>query len=282
MLLAMPSCEQVQRIIDAALHEDIASGDATGAAVIPEAAELHLQLCSREALVVAGLSVAQRVFEALDSSIEFLPCCDDGDRLASGAVLARLSGNARSLLAAERTALNLLQRMCGIATETARYVEAVSHTSCRILDTRKTAPCLRVLDKYAVACGGGHNHRMGLYDMILIKDNHIAFCGSVAGALAEAKANAPQGMRIEIECDTLEQVEEALAAGAERLLLDNMSNEQLREAVALAKGKATLEASGNMTLERVASVAETGVDYISVGALTHSVKAADIGLDAVS
>lgn len=279
-MIMSPNFDDVQRIIAAALAEDIGQGDVTCEAVIDDAAEMRLALVARHSMVLAGLGVALRVFDTVDSSLELLPRCDDGDVIAAGEVLALLSGNARSLLTAERTALNLLQRMCGIASETARYVEAVAHTHCRILDTRKTAPCLRALDKYAVRCGGGHNHRMGLYDSILIKDNHIALVGSVSEAIQRAKANAPQGMSIEVECDTLEQAQEALAAGAERLLLDNMSLEVQREAVLLAKSKASCEASGNMTLERVAAVAETGVDFISIGALTHSVKAADIGLDA--
>ena len=196
-------------------------------------------------------------------------------------MVASVNGSARSILAAERVALNLLQRMCGIATETAKYVEAVKETHCKILDTRKTMPGLRALDKYAVLCGGGQNHRMRLDDAVLIKDNHIAIVGSLREAVLAAKAGVPTTMQIEVECDTLEQVSEALEAGAQMLLLDNMSLDDLREAVTLAKGKARCEASGGVTLKTVTAIAETGVDYISVGALTHSVRAADIGLDTV-
>jgi nicotinate-nucleotide pyrophosphorylase (carboxylating) len=273
--------DALSRLIQTALAEDIGSGDVTSNATIPEAAEAEMQLVAREPLVLAGIALAGRVFGAVYASLDYLPQAEDGSQMQAGQVLASISGNARSLLAAERTALNLLQRMCGIASETAKYVEAVRETHCQILDTRKTAPGLRAIDKYAVKCGGGKNHRIGLYDMVLIKDNHIAVAGSVTQAVLTAKEHAPQGMRIEVECDTLAQVAEALDAGAEMLLLDNMSLEQMGEAAVMAKGKATCEASGNMSLARVAKVAATGVDYISVGALTHSVRAADIGLDSL-
>lgn len=273
--------EEVQRIIVTALQEDVGHGDVTSNAIIPESAETTLQFVAREPMVAAGLQVAGLVFEAIDPGIDYMARLDDGQHAEAGAVLASVMGSARGILAGERVALNLMQRMCGIATETAHYVEAVKETSCRILDTRKTMPGLRALDKYAVRCGGGHNHRMRLDDAVLIKDNHIAIVGSLREAVLAAKANAPATMRIEVECDTLVQVAEALEAGADMLLLDNMSLDALREAVTLAKGKARCEASGNMTRERVAAVADTGVDFISVGRLTHSVRNVDIGLDSV-
>lgn len=276
-----PSLEELQRIVVTALQEDIGHGDITSAALIPEHKEITLHYVTREPIVVAGIEVAGLVMEAVDPSVDFMARVENGERAEAGAVLASVMGNARSLLAAERVSLNLLQRMCGIATETAHYVEAVKDSHTKILDTRKTMPGLRVLDKYAVRCGGGHNHRMRLDDAVLIKDNHIAVVGSLKEAVASAKANTPATVRVEVECDTLEQVREAIEAGADMLLLDNMELDVMREAVLLAKGKAQCEASGNMVLKRVGEVADTGVDFISVGRLTHSVRNVDIGLDSV-
>ncbi len=277
-----PNLEDVQRIILTALGEDIGHGDITTAAIIPPEAEGRFQLTAREPMVVCGLPLIMHVFYAVDPSIDFNQRLDDGAQAQAGDELASVLGPAGSILTAERVALNLLQRMCGVATETAHYVQAVAGTGAIILDTRKTMPGLRALDKYAVRVGGGHNHRMRLDDAILIKDNHIAIAGSVSEALARAKAQAPATLTIEVECDTLDQVREALSAGAQRLLLDNMDNSTLREAVALAKGKnATCEASGNVSLQSVRAIAETGVDYISVGRLTHSVRNMDIGLDSM-
>lgn len=275
-----PNPEDVQRIILTALAEDIGHGDATCAAIIPDDTEARFQFTAREPLVVCGLSVVAQVFHTLSPMVDVQWRLDDGAHAQAGEELASVIGPVPVILAGERVALNLLQRMCGIATETARYVEAVAGTGATILDTRKTMPGLRVLDKYAVRAGGGRNHRMRLDDAILIKDNHIAVAGSVREAFARAQANAPATLSIEVECDTLEQAREALDAGATRLLLDNMTHEQLREAVALAKGKAQCEASGNVSLETVRAIAETGVDYISVGRITHSVRNIDIGLDA--
>lgn len=281
MSVMQPHPEEARRIILTALAEDVGHGDVTSNSTIPETLEFTLQFIPREPLVVAGIEVIGGVFEALSAGVDYQPRVLDGQAVDAGQVMASVFGNARALLAGERVALNLLQRMCGIATETARYVKAIEGTGATILDTRKTMPGLRELDKFAVRCGGGKNHRMRLDDAVLIKDNHIAAVGSVAQAVKQAKAAAPATMQIEVECDTIAQVREALDAGADMLLLDNMSLDNLREAVALAKGKARCEASGNMTLERVYEVALTGVDFISVGRITHSVRNVDIGLDAV-
>ncbi len=280
-VIMQPNSDEVRRIILTALAEDIGHGDVTSNSTIPESLEFTLQFVAREPLVVSGIDVIGGVFEALDGQVDYQPRVLDGHAVDAGQVMASVLGNARSILAGERVALNLLQRMCGIATESARYVKAIHGTGAVILDTRKTMPGLRELDKFAVRCGGGKNHRMRLDDAVLIKDNHIAAVGSVAGAVARAKASNPATMQIEVECDTLAQVQEALDAGADMLLLDNMSLDDLCAAVALAKGKARCEASGNMTIERVRDVALTGVDFISVGRITHSVRNVDIGLDAV-
>lgn len=281
-IIMQPNMQEVQRIIVMALAEDIGHGDVTSNSTIPETLETTLQFVPREPLVVAGIEVIGSVFEAMDVQVDYRPRVLDGQAIEAGQVMASVMGNARALLAGERVALNLLARMCGVATETARYVKAVEGTGAVILDTRKTMPCLRELDKFAVRCGGGKNHRMRLDDAVLIKDNHIAAVGGVADAVMRAKAANPATMQIEVECDTLDQVREALAAGADMLLLDNMSLDDLRASVALAKGTARCEASGNMTLDRVRDVALTGVDFISVGRITHSVRNVDIGLDAVS
>jgi nicotinate-nucleotide pyrophosphorylase (carboxylating) len=281
MHVMQPNPDEVRRIILNALAEDIGHGDVTSNSTIPESLETTLQFIPREPLVVAGIEVIGSVFETLDSQVDYQPRVLDGQAIEAGQVMASVMGNARALLAGERVALNLLARMCGIATETARYVKAIEGTGAVILDTRKTMPCLRELDKFAVRCGGGKNHRMRLDDAVLIKDNHIAAVGSVAQAVARAKAANPATMQIEVECDTLTQVREALEAGADMLLLDNMSLDDLRGSVTLAKGKARCEASGNMTLDSVRDVALTGVDFISVGRITHSVRNVDIGLDAV-
>ena len=267
--------EDTQRLLRIALAEDIGNGDVTSERVIDAAAEAAMQFTARHQLVCAGLPMLQLVFP---EQVEIKLIAQDGDVLEAGAPMAMVRGNARAILAAERVALNLLQRMCGVASLTRRYVDAVAGTGVRILDTRKTMPGLRMADKYAVRCGGGHNHRLRLDDAILIKDNHIALVGSISEAMK--RATTPDNtLSIEVECDTLEQVEEALKAGANRLLLDNMAPEMLRKAVALTGGKAQLEASGGITLENVRAVAETGVNDISIGALTHSAPAADIGLD---
>lgn len=278
-----PNLDDVRRIVITALEEDIGQGDVTSNAIIPEHIETQMSFVAREPMVVCGAQMIAQVFLAIDTDIDFVAKVEDGTAVQAGTEIASVNGNARAILAGERVALNLLQRMSGVATETAKYVKAVEGTAAKILDTRKTMPGLRVLDKYAVRVGGGQNHRMRLDDAVLIKDNHIAVAGSVTKALEAVHAAVPSIMLKEIECDTLEQVKESLEAGATRLLLDNMTNEQLREAVALAKnnvgGKAECEASGNVNLETVCAIAETGVDYISVGRITHSVRNVDVGLD---
>ncbi len=263
-----------------ALREDIGSGDATSNSIIPLEAQMSAQIIAKQAGVIAGLDVAEAVCRAVDAEIEFRALAGEGDRVQNRQIVAALSGPARSLLTAERAALNFLGRMSGIATLTRQFVDAVAGTKASILDTRKTAPGLRMLDKLAVYRGGGQNHRIGLYDMILIKDNHIDFAGSITEAVTRA-CTASRGLEIEVEARTLEHVREALSLGVERILLDNMSLEMMREAVQITAGSAKLEASGNVSLETVRAIAETGVDYISAGALTHSAKVFDVSLDFV-
>ena len=265
-------------IIKNALREDIHTGDLTTQAVVPEPRAVTARLVAKEVLTVAGISVAARVFAVLDTTIVFETCCQDGQVLDKGAVLARMSGDAAQLLQGERVALNLLQRMCGIATLTSCYVQAVQGTKARIVDTRKTTPGLRVLEKYAVRVGGGINHRTGLYDGILIKENHIAAAGGIAEAIRRARAYIPHTLKIEIETETIEQVQEALAAGADIIMLDNMDCDTMRHCAALINGKALVEASGGVNLATVRAIAETGVDIISIGALTHSPRAMDISM----
>jgi len=270
---------QTRRLIEMALAEDVGHGDATSEATIAPEAIAAARIVARQELVVSGLDVAEGVLHAVDPSATFQRDVADGARVPAGTTLATMRGRARSLLTAERTALNFLQHLSGIATLTARYVEAVAGTSARIVDTRKTVPGFRALAKAAVRDGGGSNHRHGLDDGILIKDNHIVAAGSLAAAVARARADGGYLLQVEVECDTLDQVAEALEAGADVLLLDNMPPETLREAVARCRGKARTEASGGITLETIRAVAETGVDAVSVGALTHSAPAADIALD---
>lgn len=265
-------------IIQNALREDIHTGDLTTQAVVPEPRAATARLVAKEALTVAGISVAARVFSLLDPTIVFEVCCHDGQVLGKGAVMARMSGDAAQLLQGERVALNLLQRMSGIATLTSCYVQAVKGTKARIVDTRKTTPGLRVLEKYAVRVGGGINHRTGLYDGILIKENHIAAAGGITEAIRRARAYIPHTLKIEIETETVEQVQEALTAGADIIMLDNMDCDTMRQCVGLINGKAVVEASGGVNLATVREIAETGVDVISVGALTHSPRAMDISM----
>lgn len=275
-----PNTEALQQIIIAALTEDVGHSDITSEFCIDEAHESTYHFITREDCVVCGAEIAAQVLQVIDMRVEISVVVADGTQAKAGQVLATVKGPTRSLLTGERVALNLLQRMCGIATEVAKYVEAVAGTKADILDTRKTMPCLRVLDKYAVRVGGGVNHRMRLDDAILIKDNHIAAAGGIAPALTRAKENRSATMVLEVECDTLAQVREVLEIGADRILLDNMNVEQLKEAVALIGNQAITEASGGVTLATVAAIAASGVDAISIGALTHSVRNIDIGLDA--
>jgi nicotinate-nucleotide pyrophosphorylase (carboxylating) len=258
-----------------ALAEDMGSGDVTTNAIVPIKARMKGQIIAKQAGIAAGLDVARAVYQELDEQVSFEACVAEGTPVENHAVLASVSGPARALLTAERTALNFLGRVSGIATLTGQFVAAVAGTRAVILDTRKTAPGLRSLDKLAVRRGGGQNHRTGLYDMVLIKDNHIDFAGSISEAVRRARASA-QGLEIEVETRTLADVAEALELGVERILLDNMSAETMRQAVEMNAGRAKLEASGNVTLANVREVAETGVDMISVGALTHSVEVFDV------
>ena len=261
------------------LAEDLGSGgDVTSAATIPAEARFTASINCREAIVVAGLDVASAVFRAVDSGIRIEALTSDGERVSAGAILMRLNGNARAMLSAERSALNILQHLSGIATLTRRYADAIAGTGATVLDTRKTIPGLRALDKYAARMGGAENHRMRLDDGVLIKDNHVAACGGVAAAVRAAKA-ANLGLPVQVEVDSIDQIDEALDAGADRLLLDNMNVETLRRAVALVAGRVPLEASGGVTLETIRAIAETGIDYISVGRITQSAPAVDIGLD---
>jgi nicotinate-nucleotide pyrophosphorylase (carboxylating) len=269
----------IDAVIDAALREDMPEGDVTSESIIPASAVSEAVFLAKEDGILAGLAVARRVFEKIDPAVEFVEEVRDGAAFREGQSLARLKGPTVALLKGERTALNFLQHLTGIATAARRYVDAVAGTKTSILDTRKTTPGLRLLEKYAVRTGGGTNHRLSLSDMVLIKDNHLRHVGSVAEAVRRARASIRPGVRIEVEAADLAQVREAVAAGADMIMLDNMSLATMREAVALAAGRVPLEASGNMTLDRVRAVAETGVDYISVGALTHSARAVDISLD---
>ena len=267
----------MRQLIDRALREDIGDGDLTTAAVVPEGSRARARIDQKAPGVPAGLGVAERVFERVDPELRWRSHAREGE-WREGGPLAEVEGRAASILMAERVALNFLGRLSGIATATARYVRAVEGTAAQVLDTRKTTPGLRALEKEAVRAGGGVSHRGGLFDAILVKENHAALAGGVAEAARRALAAAPAGVTVEVECATLAEVSEALDAGVTRLLLDNMSVEGLRQAVELAGGRAELEASGGITLETIRSVAETGVDYISIGALTHSAPALDVSL----
>ena len=261
-----------------ALDEDIGPGDATSESIIPPEAQMTGRIIAKQDGIIAGLDVAQAVYATFDPRVDFRALAGEGDRVVDRQTVAGVSGPARSLLTAERAALNFLGRVSGIATLTRRFVEAVAGTKAVILDTRKTAPGLRMLDKLAVLRGGGQNHRIGLYDMILIKDNHIDFAGSLEEAVRRARS-VHSGLQVEVEARTLGDVKIALQMGVERILLDNMSVKMTVEAVKLTNGRAKLEASGNVTLENVRAIAETGVDFISIGALTHSAKVFDLSFD---
>ena len=278
-MTALSPISFVESIVKTALAEDIGGGDITTALTIPRESIATGVIVAREQGVLCGLDVVRATFDAVDPEIVLEEIADDGSRLSAGDTIATLSGRTRGILSGERVALNFLQRMSGIATATARYVESVSHTKARIVDTRKTTPGLRVLEKYAVRVGGGFNHRFGLSDGVLIKDNHLAAAGGVATAVSAAKKQAPHTLRIEVEVGSLNQLDEAVEAGADAVLLDNMTPDVMREAVELVGGTVILEASGGVSEENVVEIAETGVDIISVGALTHSVRALDISLD---
>jgi nicotinate-nucleotide pyrophosphorylase (carboxylating) len=277
--MALPEGFDLDEFVRRVLAEDLGSGgDVTSKATIAEDARFTAEMNARQPIVVAGIEIAAAFFRALDAGVQIELQAEDGARVGHGTTLVRLSGNARAMLAAERSALNVLQHLSGIATLTRHYVDAIAGTGTVLLDTRKTIPGLRLLDKYASRMGGAQNHRMRLDDGVLIKDNHVAVCGGVAEAVRRAKA-ANTGLQVQVEVDSIDQIESALSAGADRLLLDNMDPARLREAVRLVAGRVPLEASGGVTLETIRFLAETGVDFISVGRVTQSAPAVDIGLD---
>jgi len=277
--MALPDQFDLQDFVRRVLAEDLGSGgDVTSAATIAEGARFTAEMNCRQPIVVAGLEIAEAFFRALDSGVHIDTLVSDGEAVEAGTVLMRLQGNARAMLTAERSALNTLQHLSGIATMTRAYVDRIAGTGATLLDTRKTIPGLRVLEKYAARMGGAENHRMRLDDGLLIKDNHVGVAGGVAQAVRAAKA-ANTGLQVQVEVDRIGQIEPALEAGADRLLLDNMSPPILREAVELVAGRVPLEASGGVNLDTIRAIAETGVDYISVGRITQSAPAVDIGLD---
>jgi len=269
------TAEAVDRVVRAALAEDVGAGDLTTDAIVPVGARARGRVHVEEDGVVCGLDVARAVFRALDGALRFDAALPDGSTVEAGVGVAALDGSARAVLTGERTALNLLGRLSGIATLTRRYVDAVAGTGATILDTRKTTPGLRALEKYAVRCGGGTNHRAGLDDAILVKENHLRLAGGIAPAVAALRNGRP----VEVEAETLAEVEEALAAGVDRILLDNMSPAEIGRAVELVAGRARLEASGGITLDNVRAYAETGVDFVSVGALTHTARSLHVSLE---
>nr|WP_320116598.1 carboxylating nicotinate-nucleotide diphosphorylase [uncultured Desulfuromonas sp.] len=269
---------EIDRIIQMALREDIGSGDITTLSTVPKGTPSRAQLVAKEDFVLAGMEVVERVFKLLDADVAFEALKQDGQQIVRGDVLAWIKGDAHTLLQGERVALNLMQRMSGIATHTAAFVEAVAGTDAIIVDTRKTMPGLRVLDKYSVRMGGGQNHRTSLYDGVLIKENHIAAAGGITAAVKGARGRAPHTLKIEVETESLQDVQEALDAGADIIMLDNMTLDMLREAVDLIGDRAVTEASGGVNLDTVTDIAKTGVNLISVGALTHSSCAVDISM----
>mgnify|MGYP002632634974 CR=1 FL=1 len=275
--MPIPDPASVEALIEAALEEDVGRGDLTSIAVLPEDARLAFAVTTRQDIVVAGIDIAAAIFKRLAGDAIIEKKVEDGAAVVTGTVLMTLDGSARGLLSAERTALNILQFLSGIATTTRSYVDVIDGTGAVLLDTRKTVPGLRTLSKYASAVGGARNHRMRLDDGVLIKDNHIAVAGSLSEAVRRAQAAGLED--IEVECDTLDQLEQALNAGARRILLDNMSNDELRQAVERTGDRATLEASGGVTLKTIRAIAKTGVGFISVGRITQSAPAVDIGLD---
>lgn len=275
-----PPLAVIDDLVRRALAEDLGeAGDITTDSVIPSDRQAAGVIAARKPGVAAGLPVAMRVFQLVDENVRLTPKVEDGARLVPGTVLLEISGAARALLKAERVALNFLGHLSGVATATAEIAAVIAHTKARICCTRKTTPGLRMLEKYAVRCGGGVNHRMGLYDMVLIKDNHIAAAGGVAQAIEAAKRSAPRGVKIEVEVDTLAQLDQALAVGVDQILLDNMGPVLLKTAVARVAGRAVTEASGSITKSTAAAIAEAGVDLISAGWITHSAPCLDLGLD---
>ena len=272
----------INKLLDLGIEEDINTGDITTESIIPATMNAVATMTAKQAGVISGLDIVRMVYERFQQDVVFTPYCKDGDSVEKGDVILKVEASYPTLLRGERLSLNLFQRMCGIATETAKYVKELAATHTELLDTRKTAPGLRVLDKLAVKHGGGTNHRMGLYDMAMIKDNHIKMAGGITKAVEQVRARIAPEIKIEVETTTLDEVREAIAAGADIIMLDNMSNETMTEAVAIIKAAnpaIKTEASGNMNIPRLKEVAATGVDYISVGALTHTVKAMDISMN---
>ena len=271
----------IDKIIDSALEEDLGPGDITTEALVDLSVKGEARLIAKEEIILAGIEVFSRVFSRLDPEIVVETKYRDGEAVSNGEDIGIVKGSMRGILSGERTALNFLQRLSGIATLTRKYVERTDSSKVRVIDTRKTTPGLRILEKYAVRRGGGFNHRFGLFDGILIKDNHIAVAGSIAKALARIKGRVPHTLRIEVEVEDIKGVEEAIGAGADAILLDNMSLKEMREAVSIAGGRVLLEASGGITLESIEEVSKTGIDLISVGAITHSARSVDISLEVI-
>ena len=272
----------ITKLLDLGIEEDINTGDITTESIIPESMNAVATMTAKQEGVISGLEIVKMVYDRFQSDVVFTPYFKDGDQVKKGDVILKIEATYPTLLRGERLSLNLFQRMCGIATETAKYVKELKGTTTELLDTRKTAPGLRVLDKLAVKHGGGTNHRMGLYDMAMIKDNHIKMAGGITKAVEQVRARIAEGIKIEVETTNLDEVKEAIAAGADIIMLDNMGNEAMAEAVAVIKAAdkgIKTEASGNMSIPRLIEVAATGVDYISVGALTHTVKAMDISMN---
>ena len=271
----------IERLIDLAIEEDISTGDITTNAIIPSHSKATAEMKAKADGIISGLEIARRVFERFEKDIVWKPLVNDGTPVKKGDIILRIEASYRTLLCGERLSLNILQRMSGIATATARYMKELSGTHTQLLDTRKTAPGLRLLDKMAVHQGGGTNHRMGLYDMIMLKDNHIKVVGGIPNAVKQVRANLPLSVKLEVETTNLEEVQQAIDCGVDLIMLDNMSNEMMAKAVKMIAGRAKTEASGNMSIPRLKEVAATGVDYISVGALTHSVTALDISMNII-
>lgn len=271
----------IERLLDLAIEEDISTGDISTEAIIPVHSQAVAEMKAKADGVISGLKVIKRVYERFEKDIRWEPLVEDGTAVKKGDIILRIGCSYRTLLLGERLSLNILQRMSGIATATAAFVKELEGTHTQLLDTRKTAPGMRVLDKMAVHDGGGMNHRMGLYDMIMLKDNHIKIAGGIPNAVEAARKNLPLSIKLEVETTNLAEVQQAIDCGADIIMLDNMCNEAMAEAVKLIAGRAKTEASGNMDIPRMKSVAATGVDYISVGALTHSVKAMDISMNIV-
>lgn len=269
----------IDKLIDLAIEEDINTGDITTESLIPDSLNAVAEMTAKAEGVISGLALIRRVFEKFEKDIKWTPFVKDGEKVKRGDVILRIEAKYSTLLKGERISLNILQRMSGIATKTADYVNELKGYKTELLDTRKTVPGMRIFDKQAVSDGGAKNHRMGLYDLVMIKDNHIKIAGSITKAVEQIRKNVGQGIKIEVETTNLDEVKEALECNVDIIMLDNMSNDLMKEAVMVVAGRTKIEASGNMTIERLKSVAETGVDYISVGALTHSVTALDISMN---